>query len=296
MDLRERFRLKVYESDGTQYEILFNSIMRLAVDDFKSVKPHGNIGDRGNDGWVQSTGSYYQVYAPEELFKNTKNAILKVKRDFQVLKGYWDDISRINSFYYVLNDKFQGVSPHISQAVESLKKEYNLVTVGVFSNDDLERELFKLPNADICSLLGTQAESNINSREDQIKAREFLDELSFIFEALFNSSTEAGYFFPANVFYFIDRKTNNDWEVSRQLCTDQRIAENQKNMWNQLISMFNQVSQDHYYEDIGLSFKYKPPYELVGRDQLIETRKKSMGKLIQNLADSYVVVRDFSLQ
>ncbi|MBZ4231317.1 hypothetical protein LAN31_22090, partial [Mycobacterium tuberculosis] len=34
---------------------------------FERVKPHGNIGDRGNDGWVCGVGVYYQVYAPEDL-------------------------------------------------------------------------------------------------------------------------------------------------------------------------------------------------------------------------------------
>jgi len=98
MDLRDKFKLIVLQSDGKQYEDLFVKVMTYHNSDFRAVKPHGNIGDRGNDGWVFSTGTYYQVYAPEELFTNTEKAQNKVKQDFEKLKLYWNNISTINIF------------------------------------------------------------------------------------------------------------------------------------------------------------------------------------------------------
>lgn len=58
--------------------------------------------------------------------------------------------------------------------------------------------------------------------------------------------------------------------------------------------MHNQISSDRDYGYIRTSFKYKPAYDLDNRDELIESKKDSMDKLIQKLAESYKVVRDYS--
>ncbi|MGW7677422.1 hypothetical protein [Shewanella sp. S23-S33] len=294
MNLRDQFRLKVFQSEGAEYEKLFNDLMKLRNPGFRSVKPHGNIGDRGNDGWVQSEGRYYQVYAPEELFKNTDEAIKKVKSDFVKLKEYWNSISPIKSFYYVLNDKFKGVSPHITKVLEEIKNENGLEDAGVFCNASMQELIFTLPQDSICSLLGVSCSQTDQLYEDKRKVREFLDCLSFVTEELFSSGREAGYFFPSNVFYFISDWASKDWQFQRLLSSNQNINNNQVNMRQQLVLMHNQVSGDQYYDDIGLSFKYKPPYDLPSRNELIESRKDSMGVFIQEFANSYKVVRDYS--
>ena len=295
MNLKEHFKLKIYQSNGNQYEELFNDVMKIAVNGFQSVKPHGNIGDRGNDGWVKATGVYYQVYAPEELFKNNGEAIKKVKEDFKKLKDYWESISPIRSFYFVLNDKFNGVSPHIHKVLQDLKEENNLENTGVFSVTELERYLFRLPQDSICSLLGVSLPQTDQLYEDRKKTRDFLDSIAFIFDELFESGREAGYFFPTNVFYFVPEWDANDWKLKRLFSCNSEIASHQQNMRNQLVYMHNQVSQDNYYKDIGYSFKYKPPYPLDDRDELIESKKDSMGEFINKFAESYIVVRDYSV-
>ena len=131
--------------------------------------------------------------------------------------------------------------------------------------------------------------------EDKKKVREFLDNLSFVTEELFESGREAGYFFPSNVFYFISDWANKDWQFQRLLSSNPHINNNQSNMRDQLVLMQNQVSSDQNYDDIGGSFKFKPPYDLVGRDELIESKKDSMGEFIQKFANSYKIVRDYSV-
>ncbi|MCR9308627.1 MULTISPECIES: hypothetical protein [Vibrio] len=295
MNIRDQFKLKVFQSEGTEYEKLFNDLMKLSTPGFRSVKPHGNIGDRGNDGWVQSEGKYYQVYAPEELFKNTDEAIKKVKSDFVKLKKYWDSISPIKSFYFVLNDKFKGVSPHITKILEEIKNENGLDDAGVFCNASMEELVLTLRQDAICSLLGVSHTETNPLYEDKKKVREFLDNLSFVTEELFESGREAGYFFPSNVFYFIQNWKNKDWQFQRLLSSNPITRNNQLNMREQLVLMHNQVSFDQNYDDIGVVFKFKPPYDLVGRDELIESNKDSMGEFIQKFANSYKIVRDYSV-
>jgi hypothetical protein len=294
MNLRNQFKLKVFQSEGMEYEKLFNDLMRLSAQGFKSVRPHGNIGDRGNDGWIQEEGKYYQVYAPEELFKNTDEAIKKVKSDFTKLQEYWQSISPIKYFYFVVNDKFKGVSPHITKVLEDIKNEHNLDDTGVFCNASMEARIFSLPQDSICSLLGVSLPQTDQLYDDRKKVREFLDSLAFIFKELFNYGSEAGYFFPSNVFDFIAHWGNNDWEFQRLLSINPDIKNNQITIREQLVFMHNQVSGDRDYDYIGASFKYKPAYDLDNRDELIESKKDSMGKFIDTLAESYKVVRDYS--
>ena len=51
---RKLFKLLIYEADGTGFEKLFTSIMNYAEPKFSQVKPWGNIGDRKNDGYIES--------------------------------------------------------------------------------------------------------------------------------------------------------------------------------------------------------------------------------------------------
>ena len=130
------FKLKVYQSTGEAYQKLFTDIMMHKDVDFKKVSSHGNIGDRGNDGWCSTSGKYYQVYAPKDLLNN-KKATDKMVNDFEKLKSYWDNISKIKEYYFVVNDKFHGVPPHMYQISENLKLKYNLDKVDIVTSDEL---------------------------------------------------------------------------------------------------------------------------------------------------------------
>lgn len=151
--MRTAFRLLVHESQGQRYEDLFVKIMSYKYPEFKPVKAHGRVGDRGNDGWVADKGRYYQCYAPEFLAGNTRNALKKLNEDFERLKGFWWKISPIREFYFVINDKFMGVSPHIYDAVKQLERIHNLERAEVLLASELENSLFTLDDDQIKQVL-----------------------------------------------------------------------------------------------------------------------------------------------
>ncbi|CAI1626074.1 Uncharacterised protein [Serratia proteamaculans] len=142
----QSFKLKVHESNGTEYENLFSKVMSYYCTGFDKVKPHGNIGDRGNDGWVYGTGIYYQVYAPEDLPNNEKKSINKMKDDFKKLHSYWSSISPVREFHYVVNDKYLGIPPHLNAAIAEIKNEYNLNEAMVIGATALENLFSTLSN------------------------------------------------------------------------------------------------------------------------------------------------------
>lgn len=149
-----RFKLIIHESNGTVFEKFFKKIMTSHNPEFKPVKPYGKIGDRGNDGWYCDNGEYYQCYAPENIQINIKNAIKKLKDDFKKLYDYWNPISSVKKYYFVINDKFEGIAPPISKAVAEIKKEYSLIDAKVMDAKDLECIFRDLPFEKRMSILG----------------------------------------------------------------------------------------------------------------------------------------------
>ena len=107
---RVEFQLLIYQSNGQQYQDLFVRVMSDRRPGFKAIKPHGNQGDRKNDGYEPKEGRYYQVFAPENPNKAVAAAVKKAREDFVGLSKYWQKISPIRDFRFVFNDKFLGLT------------------------------------------------------------------------------------------------------------------------------------------------------------------------------------------
>lgn len=138
------FENKIYELNGNAFENFFTSIMQSAYPRFKQVKPSGHIGDRKNDGFIPDKGVYYQVYAPEEISQRTSVAKKKIIDDFKGLYEYWNSIQPIRQFYFVVNDKFKGVSPDIYKQIKQIEKNYPSVKALTFLASDLQNIFFQL--------------------------------------------------------------------------------------------------------------------------------------------------------
>jgi len=194
--MRYRFRLLVHESTGQKYEDLFVKVMGYADVSFRPVKAHGNIGDRGNDGWCASGGKYFQVYAPEHLPSNDAASIRKMESDFQKLDSYWSVIATIQQYIFVVNDKYKGVSPHIYKAISDLKARHNLNDATIFLASDLERLLFAQNPDVINSVLGGNSFGGTNKSiyehlVDEITRKMYLKFWPVISENLIANSIES---------------------------------------------------------------------------------------------------------
>ncbi|AYQ57309.1 hypothetical protein MS2017_1626 [Bathymodiolus thermophilus thioautotrophic gill symbiont] len=148
---RRMFKLKIHESNGQEFEDLFTSIMNYAEQGFQAIRPWGNIGDRKNDGYIESAGIFFQVYAPEEITGSYVKVVDKTKKDFEGLKKQW---ASINEFYFVVNDKYKGVNADCEQAIQAIKREHGLNNAGFKTAKDLEDLLFSLDDDQIFSVIG----------------------------------------------------------------------------------------------------------------------------------------------
>ena len=95
------FELTIHKSDGNEFEKLFSKIMSFHDDDFRLIKPWGNIGDRKNDGYIEDKGIFYQVFAPEDIRKSYLSTVSKIVTDFTGLLTQWPEVKE---FYFLVND------------------------------------------------------------------------------------------------------------------------------------------------------------------------------------------------
>jgi hypothetical protein len=153
---RTIFKIKVLSANGQAYEDLFCEVLSNAYPDFLPIKPKGKVGDRKNDGYIKSSGRYFQVYAPEDpKSKDTeKKAIQKAEGDFSGLKDYWQKIYPIEQYYFVFNDKYHGSTAELEKTLKNIKSANKLKAAGVFLAKHLEDTLFTLSDDIILSIVG----------------------------------------------------------------------------------------------------------------------------------------------
>jgi len=144
------FKNMLLTSHGNAFENLFTQIISNAESGFRQIKPWGNLGDGKNDGYIPNKGIYYQVYAPEDIKKSYPKLIAKLKTDLAGLIFEWEPVSE---FYFVVNDKYQGVEKNSAKELAKLKKQYSLNECDFITASTLENMLFKLDDDVIYSIL-----------------------------------------------------------------------------------------------------------------------------------------------
>ncbi|MDD3924647.1 MAG: tetratricopeptide repeat protein [Erysipelotrichaceae bacterium] len=147
-----QFDLKVNQMDANAYQEFFANIMTKAISNFQRIRPYGNLGDGGNDGYRPEDGIYYQVYAPTKPAEKDKDAITKLKRDFDKAKNKWNLISKIKVFNFVYNDKNRGSSIVLEEGVALLNSENPQIEFHLFLTKDLDIEFRKLKPDDLVTL------------------------------------------------------------------------------------------------------------------------------------------------
>ncbi|MBP1638941.1 MAG: hypothetical protein H6Q17_524 [Bacteroidetes bacterium] len=151
---RLMFQNKIYSYDGTAFETFFTQIMQRYNPAFRQVKPQGQYGDRKNDGFDSTTGTYYQVYAPENILAKEKETIEKLVTDFNGLYSYWQSLTPINTFYYVVNDKYKGAYASLYEELQKIRNQYSDITIDTFLSKNLEDIFMSLDEDSMTHVIG----------------------------------------------------------------------------------------------------------------------------------------------
>lgn len=143
---------RILQAVGFTYQDLFSLAMEQANSNFVKIKPQGALGDRKNDGYDPTTGTYYQVYSPEDL--SDIAAAGKLTEDFAGLKSYWDGFSQIQEFIYVVNDRYRGSYPTIERELGTLRVANPSITFKLFRAKDIEDIILGLTDEKLLNVTG----------------------------------------------------------------------------------------------------------------------------------------------
>ena len=140
--LRQLFKLKVYQTSGMDFQIFFSKIMRNLDSNFVGIKPHGNWGDGGNDGYNPKTKHYYQIYAP--IASTTPNPIAeftKAVTDYDKLINKWGDVK---GYSFVINDRFTLIQATLQDKFEAFIEEKEIPEGEIICTNKLQKLFMKL--------------------------------------------------------------------------------------------------------------------------------------------------------
>ena len=116
---RSQAELALHKHKATAFQDHFNEVMEAVHGtDFIRVRPAGKVGDRKCDGYLQSTDTVFQVYAPARV--ELKSWLNKVDDDFAGAKAQW---STMRSWTFVHN-QHDGLPADVAQALLKLKTDH----------------------------------------------------------------------------------------------------------------------------------------------------------------------------
>lgn len=114
-----KFDLEFQSKTANEFQSFFSQVMSARYPgDFIATRPWGQSGDQKCDGYILSTGTFYQVYAPDDL--DAKSAVTKMQKDFAGALDKWKE--KIRVWVFVHNAKV-GVPPHVLQQLTTFKRD-----------------------------------------------------------------------------------------------------------------------------------------------------------------------------
>ncbi len=151
------YKLLCHESTSTEFQRLFENIIKRLKPEFISIRPYGNIGDRKSDGLCieYATGNLtiYQVYSPDTLTQ--AKIIKKINEDLDGAVENWGE--DLKDWVFVYNVR-GGLPPDIPKILNEKQRQYPDITLDHISSDQLwEMARNELTSQQRAEVLGSPA-------------------------------------------------------------------------------------------------------------------------------------------
>lgn len=129
---RSRFQLRIHQSAGEAFQDFFSDLMNAVYGDrFQAVRPWGNLGDRGNDGFIADEAHYFQLHAPHaDSRPDPVGAAGKARDDFaKLLQAY----PQLKHYTFVHNDRYRGMPVQVTDALQDIASRFGVAADGLDS-------------------------------------------------------------------------------------------------------------------------------------------------------------------
>ena len=134
----------------------FSEVMeKLHGDDFIRVRPFGRKGDKGCDGYLQSTGQVYQCYGAVNGDKSKVNYLIgKMEEDFKKANKH---LSSIMKEWHMVHNLVDGLPIEAVETLDNLKNTNPRIKFGFIGQEGFEARIKDLEEVHIKELLGPSA-------------------------------------------------------------------------------------------------------------------------------------------
>jgi hypothetical protein len=157
------FKVQFLEMKAAAFQDLFVSVMSKAYpSDFIPCRPWGSIGDRKNDGYLKSTRTLFQVYAPNEM--RMVETVNKIQNDFSEALPYWSEHFDIWVF---VHNAHAGLPPDVIAKLLELEKIHEPVKVTHWGFEELLIPFRLLSREALVSLYGSPSKSDEPKRPNR---------------------------------------------------------------------------------------------------------------------------------
>ncbi len=127
------FKYRCHEGTATEFQQLFENIMKRAKPEFTQIRPYGKIGDRKCDGLFDAGSTIFQVYSPDELKQSELQK--KIEQDLDGAVKHWGDV--LQTWFFVYNAR-RGLPPDIlRETLHKKQQQYPSITIKPLGSDEL---------------------------------------------------------------------------------------------------------------------------------------------------------------
>ncbi len=153
---RIALELRLRQSNSDAFQDFFSVVMgQLHGDDFVRVRPFGKLGDKGCDGYLNSSGQLFQCYGAlngesKQVAKLTK----KMTDDFGTAAA---KLAAIMREWHMVHNLIEGVPTEAITTLKTLETANSKIKFGFIGLEGFVERVFKLTPHQIGSLLGPAA-------------------------------------------------------------------------------------------------------------------------------------------
>jgi hypothetical protein len=143
------YKYRCHEGSPTDFQKLFEDIIKRAKPEFMQIRPYGKIGDRKCDGLLKAEGTVFQVYSPDELTQAKLQQ--KIDEDLDGAVALW--VADLKKWVFVYNVR-RGLAPDIPGYLSKKQAQYRYVEIDHLSADALWELARRLPVQQRSEVLG----------------------------------------------------------------------------------------------------------------------------------------------
>lgn len=180
---RIALELKLRKSHSDAFQDFFSTVMGLLHgDDFVRVRPYGSLGDKGCDGYLQSSGQLFQCYgALAGELKQVATLTTKMADDFGKALTH---LTALMKEWHMVHNIADGLPVEALMAMDVLKRGNPTLTFGFIGIEGFSDRVFRLQPAQIESLLGPAASDADAAALDTAVLRDLVQHLRIEADAI----------------------------------------------------------------------------------------------------------------